>query len=93
MSWCLFVDAIGKIPAMFRVVTVGPLIEEDGEEIAYLLERSDVMAVKGGNSRGSLSLGDAACLAVARRMDVVAVVSDGTWEILEVPGLKVRPFR
>jgi len=74
-------------------LVVVPLIEEDGEEIAYLLERSDALAVKGGISRGSLSLGDAACLAVAHRMDVVAVVSDGTWEILEVPGLKVRPFR
>jgi len=74
-------------------LTVEPLIEEDGEAIAFLLERSDALAVKDGKARGSLSLGDAACLAVAHRMDVIAVVSDGTWEILEVPGLKVRPFR
>ena len=72
---------------------VEPLIEEDGEEIAFLLERSDALAAKDEKPRGSLSLGDAACLAVAHPMDVVAVVLDGTWEILEIPGLKVRPFR
>lgn len=74
-------------------LVVEPLIEQDGEEIAILLERSDELAAWDGKPRGSLSLGDAACLAVARRLDVVAVVSDGTWEILAVPGLKVRPFR
>ncbi len=74
-------------------LVVEPLIEEDGVEIAFLLERSDALAVKDAHARGSLSLGDAACLAVAHRMDVVAVVSDDTWEILEVPGIKVRPFR
>jgi ribonuclease VapC len=74
-------------------LVVEPLIEQDGEEIAFLLERSDVLAAEDGKPRGSLSLGDAACLAVAHRLNVVAVMSDSTWEILGVPGLKVRPFR
>lgn len=72
---------------------VEPLIEDDGEEIAFLLERSDELAAADGAPRGRLSLGDAACLAVAHRLGVIAVMSDGTWEILEIPGLKVRPFR
>ena len=70
---------------------VEPLLEEDAAEIAFLLSRSDEL----GNDRriGRLSLGDAACLAVARRLGLPAVVSDGTWELLAVPGLKVQPFR
>lgn len=75
---------------------IEPLTEEDAEEIAYLLERSDALGAKGGRDAaklGSLSLGDAACLAVAQRLDASAVVSDGTWELLEVRGLRVLPFR
>lgn len=77
-------------------LTIEPLIEEDAVEMAYLLERSDELAARAGTRAskvGSLSLGDAAGLAVAHRLGALAVVSDGTWELLEVRGLKVQPFR
>lgn len=74
---------------------VEPLIPDDAPEIAFLLERSDALAPAGppGTAVGRLSLGDAVCLAVASRLGVPAVVSDGTWEILGVPGLQILPFR
>lgn len=75
---------------------VVPMVEADGVEMAFLLERSDDMATDGGTRAdkvGRLSLGDAACLAVAHRLDLTAVVSDGTWEVLNVPGLRIQPFR
>jgi ribonuclease VapC len=75
---------------------IEPVIEDDAMEIAYLLERSDAMGGSHGkeaNRLGSLSLGDAACLAVAHRLGAVAVVSDGTWEALGVEGLEILPFR
>lgn len=75
---------------------VTPLIEEDGPEMAFLLERAAELAAKGGNHAaklGTLSLGDAACLAAAVRLGTTAVFSDGTWELLEIRGLQVQPFR
>jgi len=70
---------------------IEPVVENDALEIAFLLGRSDAVQVRHGSAR--LSLGDATCLAVAARLDVPAVMSDGAWEVLDVPGLKVRPFR
>lgn len=75
---------------------VEPLVAEDAKEMAFLLAASDRVGSGGGQNAaklGSLSLGDAACLAVAVRLGVPAVVSDGTWELLDVSGLSVRPFR
>lgn len=75
---------------------VVPMVEEDGVEMAFLLECSDNLATGGGPQTGEvgkLSLGDAACLAVAHRLGLTAVVSDGTWEVLNVPGLAIQPFR
>lgn len=71
-------------------LTVEPIVEEDAVEMAFLLAKSDELPTK---KVGSLSLGDAACLAVAHRLDATAVMSDGTWEVLDIPGLKIMPFR
>lgn len=85
----------GDLASDLRQLGLGvePLVDDDAEDIAFLLERSDALAAERGSVRGSLSLGDACCLAVARRLDVLAVMSDNTWEVLEVPGLRVRAFR
>ncbi len=75
---------------------VEPIVEEDAAEMAFLLGRSADLGAAGGKHAaklGSLSLGDAACLAVARRLGIPAVCSDGTWELLDVSGLRVMPFR
>ena len=71
-------------------LTVEPIVEEDAIEMAFLLAKSDELIRK---KVGSLSLGDAACLAVAHRLDATAVMSDATWEILGIQGLKIMSFR
>lgn len=68
---------------------VEPIIEQDALEIAYLWEQSDSV----GKNVGSLSLGDAVSLALGRRLEAVVVASDGFWETLDIPGVKVLPFR
>ena len=70
---------------------VEPHVEDDALEMAFLLAWSDEL--RDDVRVGWLSLGDAACLAVAHRLDLPAVVSDGTGELLGVAGLQVRPFR
>lgn len=77
-------------------LAIEPLIDVDATEMAFLLARSDEIASRDGSKAkrvGKLSLGDVACLAVAHRLSASAVVSDGTWELLAVRGLKVLPFR
>lgn len=71
-------------------LTVEPIIEKDAVEMAFLVAKSDELP---RNKVGSLSLGDAACLAVAHRLGATAVMSDDTWEVLGIPGLKIMPFR
>ena len=77
-------------------LTIEPLVEADASEMAFLLARSDEIAARDkskAQKAGKLSLGDVACLAVAQRLGASAVVSDGTWELLDVRGLQVLPFR
>ncbi len=68
-----------------------PLDLEDGLEMARLLALAAAKKEQQPNI-GGLSLGDAACLAVAARLDLPAVFSDGTWEVLDLP-VKILPFR
>lgn len=62
--------------------------------MAYLIGKSDDLYSKEPRL-GRLSLGDAACLAVARRLGLPALASDATWEVLGGPSDSVRvlPFR
>lgn len=68
-----------------------PLTAEDAPEIDYMVRASDDAKAKHPEV-GALSLGDASCLAVARRLGLPAVASDSTWEVLGV-GVQVLPFR
>jgi PIN domain nuclease of toxin-antitoxin system len=70
---------------------VEPLVEADAREMAWIMTTARQVLRTDGKS-GSISLGDAACLAVASRLGLPAVCSDGTWELLNI-GVKVLPFR
>ena len=77
-------------------LTVDPVTYEDAIEMAFLQAETERQLSRspGGTSRvGSLSLGDAACLAVARRLGAIAVMSDATWELLGPVGVEVQAFR
>lgn len=73
-------------------LSIEPLIEQDAEEIDFILEKADQAAKRIGNSR-QLSIADAACLAVGRRLDAKVVFSDSFWEIIDLPGIQITPFR
>ena len=70
---------------------IEPVTEEDSLEIAHLLRLSDERRAREPEV-GSLSLADATCLALGRRLGLPVVMSDGTWEVLEA-GISVLPFR
>ena len=70
---------------------VEPVTYEDAVEMDYLTQVSD-QAKNENSDIGSLSLGDVACLAVARRLELKVIASDGTWELLDL-GVEVLPFR
>ena len=77
-------DDLGELGLM-----VEPIDADDAEAMADLLRRSDELD---DPRLGSLSLGDAACLAVAKRLHLPAVASDGTWEVLDTD-ITVLPVR
>jgi ribonuclease VapC len=70
---------------------VEPVTVDDVLEAVWQLENARAIAAKQPRV-GGLSLGDATCLAVARRLDLPVVVSDGTWKFLN-SGVTVVPFR
>jgi PIN domain nuclease of toxin-antitoxin system len=72
-------------------IRVEPLIEDDCLEMDFLLRRSDQERAR-NPELGALSLGDVACIAIARRLKLPVVASDGTWELLDV-GVTILAFR
>lgn len=70
---------------------IEPLTEDDVLEADWQFRNAEAKKAKQPGI-GTLSLGDAICLAVAKRLDLPVVVSDGTWEVLD-PGVEVVPFR
>lgn len=70
---------------------VEPILMEDGVDMARV-QQIAAEAKERQPDVGALSLGDAACLAVGRRLGLPAIVSDGTWEVLDL-AVKVVPFR
>lgn len=86
LSSAELLDALGELG-----LEVEPLDLPDGLAMADLLALAEAKR-KQQPGIGSLSLGDAACLAVAQRLELPAVFSDGTWEVLDLP-IQLLPFR
>lgn len=76
----------------FLGLTVEPLTADDAVEIAYLQEYAQQVA-KEHNDSGSLSLGDACCLAVGKRLGAVVVASDRFWDLLQIQGVDIHQLR
>lgn len=66
--------------------------EEDAVEAGYIYKK----AVE-HNSRSQVqirvSLADVTLLAVGKRLEAVVVFSDNAWELIDLPGIEVQPFR
>ena len=73
-------------------LAIEPLKAEDAVEIAFLQEYAE-KETKKLNHSGSLSLGDASCLAVAKRLGAVVVASDGFWDLLTIEGVEIFHLR
>jgi len=67
-----------------EVLAILPLDEAAAETIA---------ALRAGTRRAGLSLGDRACLALARSLEVPALTMDRAWAALRLPGVEVRVLR
>lgn len=73
-------------------LSIESLTAEDASEIAYLQEYAEKVA-KDHDHEGNLSLGDACCLAVGKRLGAVVVASDGFWDLLEIRGVEIFQLR
>lgn len=70
-------------------LSVAPVIEADSIATATILAVAD----RSRATRASISLADATCLAVARRLDVPVVTGDRQWTDLSLENVTIRLFR
>lgn len=72
-----------------RIISV---IEEDATEAGYIYKKA---AEHNSKSKRQIrvSLADVTLLAVGKRLEAVVVFSDNEWELIDLPGIEVRPFR
>jgi PIN domain nuclease of toxin-antitoxin system len=70
-------------------LSVAPVIEADSIATATILAVAD----RNRATRASISLADATCLAVARRLDVPVVTGDRQWTDLSLENVTIRLFR
>lgn len=68
------------------------IVDEDAEEIAFIQERAEIASARIGANR-KLSMADAACLALGKRLSARVIFSDSFWEIIDLAGIEVLPFR
>jgi PIN domain nuclease of toxin-antitoxin system len=69
---------------------VEPVTEDDVLEVFVLRRAEEERALY--PEVGSISLGDATCLAVAKRLALPVIASDSAWDVLAT-GVTVHPFR
>ena len=68
------------------------IVADDADEIAFILERAEIASAKIGSKR-ALSMADAVALALGKRLGATVIFSDSFWEIIDLAGIKVLPFR
>lgn len=73
-------------------VQIVPLIEEDAAEAGYIYRKAAEHNSK-SKRQIQVSIADVTLLAVGKRLDAVVVFSDNAWELIDLPGIEVRPFR
>ena len=73
-------------------VQVVPLVEEDAVEAGYIYRKAAEHNSK-SLAHIHISLADVTLLAVGKRLNAIVVFSDNAWELIDLPGIEVRPFR
>lgn len=69
-----------------------PVVEEDAIEAGYIYRKAAEHNSK-SKKQIRVSLADVILLAVGKRLEAVVVFSDNEWELIDLPGIEVRPFR
>lgn len=73
-------------------VQVVPLVEEDAVEAGFIYRKAAEHNLK-SLAQIHISLADVTLLAVGKRLNAIVVFSDNAWELIDLPGIEVRPFR
>jgi len=73
-------------------INVVPVVEEDAVEAGYIYKKAAEHNVK-SKRQIHVSLADVMLLAVGKRLETLVVFSDNEWELIDLPGVRVLPFR
>lgn len=73
-------------------IQVVSVIEEDAVEAGYIYKKAAEHNAK-GKRQIQVSLADVMLLAVGKRLDALVVFSDHEWELIDLPGIRILPFR
>ena len=84
-------DEIRKLLDLKNLQIV-PVVEEDGAEAGYIYKKAADHNSK-SKVKIRVSLADVILLAVGKRLDAIVVFSDNAWELIDLPGIEIRPFR
>ncbi|MBF8252316.1 MAG: hypothetical protein HW379_658 [Actinobacteria bacterium] len=68
------------------------VVEEDAIEAGYIYKKVKEYNLK-SKRQIRASLADVMLLAVGKRLGTIVVFSDNEWELIDLPGIKVLPFR
>ncbi len=75
-----------------KEINVVSVEEADAVEGGFIYRKAAEHNQKGG-AHVSVSLGDVTLLAVGKRLDAIIVFSDNEWELIDLPGIEIKPFR
>ena len=73
-------------------IQIVSVVEEDAAEAGYIYKKAaehNLMSKR----KIDVSLADVILLAVGKRLGTVVVFSDNEWELIDLPGIAVLPFR
>lgn len=84
-------DEIGTLLSLKNIQVVS-VVEEDAVEAGYIYKKAADHNLK-SKKQIHVSLADVTLLAVGKRLGAVVVFSDNEWELIDLPGIAVLPFR
>ena len=73
-------------------IQIVSVVEEDAIEAGYIYKKAADHNLK-SKRQIRVSLADVTLLAVGKRLEAIVVFSDNEWELIDLPGIKVLPFR
>jgi len=71
---------------------ITPVVEEDAIEAGYIYKKAAEHNSK-SKKQIRVSIADVTLLAVGKRLEAIVVFSDNEWELIDLPGIEVHPFR